>query len=92
MPYQCLHHPKKNRKNKIIIFKDSDLYGNSFFKNKSNMMMQYVSFIFYTIIIRNAHIPFFMKSQNIEYHDAIPMTASSKNYINSNYEIQQQYK
>ena len=30
---------------------------------------------------------FFMKGQNMEYDDAIPMIASSKNYINSNYEI-----
>ena len=30
---------------------------------------------------------FFIKGQNMECDDAIPMTDSSKNYINRNYEI-----
>ena len=52
-----------------------------------------MSFISCTIIIKDAQISFFlMKGQNMEYDDAIPMTASSKNYINSNYEIWKEYK
>ena len=34
-----------------------------------------------------SYIIFVMKGQNIEQDDAIPMSASPKNYINSHYEI-----